>query len=662
MPHVLVSRLDVGYTGADMSEAQRDYKRVELVWPGKRTQVERVKLPFQVIERVNEVRRSEGGQASLLSNELPEWWPEGWRNKLIWGDNKYVLSSLLDEFAGKVDLIYIDPPFATGADFSYQIEVGETQVEKEPTSLEEVAYRDTWGKGTASYLQMMYERLVLARDMLASDGSIYLHCDSRMSASLRLELDEIFGADRFKNEIVWKRSDAKGDFTQGSRHYGRVHDTILYYTKSDNARWNTQFVPLSENYEKGFYRYHDPDGRRWKLENMLGPGGAAKGNPVYEVMGVTRAWRYSKERMQALIDAGLVVQTRPGTVPMQKKYLEESRGVAIGTWWDDVSMIRGWSAEKTGFTTQKPEALLERIINTSSTVGDLILDFFCGSGTTMVAAEQLGRRWIGCDLGRFAIQTSRKRLLEMRARPFEVLNLGRYERRYWQGVTAGEGIGEYYRFIVELYHGEVIPGFAHLHGIKAGHLIHIGATDAPVTEAELRNALEECKANGFTDLDVLGWEWEMGLNRDRTDVLSREFGVRLRLFNIPREVMDKRAVEAGDVHFFEVSVAELQAHVSGSETVIELCGFLPAIDEYMRKKVGEALKWSDWVDYWSVDFEFDGETFINQWQSYRTRRNRSLALRSDPHKYEKRGEHTIVIKVIDIFGNDTTQQLKVTVD
>jgi hypothetical protein len=278
----------------------------------------------------------------------------------------------------------------------------------------------------------------------------------------------------------------------------------------------------------------------------------------------------------------------------------------------------------------------------------------------MAVAEKLGRRWVGCDLGRFAIQTSRKRLLDMRAKPFEVLNLGRYERRYWQGATAGEAIGEYYRFIVELFRGEVIPGFAHLHGVKAGNLIHVGATDAPITERELRSALEECKANGFTDLDVLGWEWEMGLNRDGAERLAREYGVKLRLFNIPREVMDKRAVDAGDVHFFELSVADLEAHVSKNEAVIELCGFLPAIDDYMRKKVGDAdLKWSDWIDYWSVDFEYDGETFINQWQAYRTRKNRTLVLRSDPHRYDKPGEYTVVVKMIDIFGNDTTQQLTV---
>jgi hypothetical protein len=243
--------------------------------------------------------------------------------------------------------------------------------------------------------------------------------------------------------------------------------------------------------------------------------------------------------------------------------------------------------------------------------------------------------------------------------------VGRYERKYWQGATAGERIAEYYGFILDLFQAQALPGFTHLHGVKGDHVIHVGATDAPITERELSSALGECKGNGFTDLDVLGWEWEMGLNREGAERLGREYGVKVRLFNIPREVMDTRAIAAGDVHFFELSVAELKVEMTAdARPVVELCGFLPAVDDYMRKKLGDAqLKWSDWIDYWSVDFEYDGETFINQWQSYRTRKNRTLALRSDPkpYPYPGPGKYAIVVKVIDIFGNDTTQQLTVDV-
>ncbi len=281
----------------------------------------------------------------------------------------------------------------------------------------------------------------------------------------------------------------------------------------------------------------------------------------------------------------------------------------------------------------------------------------------MQAAEATNRRWIGVDLGRFAIQTTRKRLLSIPdCRPFEVLNLGRYERRFWQGINAGEAIWEYYRFILDLYGAQQISGFTHLHGEKAGRMVHVGATDAPVTRDELAATLAECAANGITAVDVLGWEWEMGLNPAGKDELAREHGVDVHLRNIPREVMDERAVEAGDIHFFELSVADVHAHQDDRGLVLELANFLPAVDEYMQQKIeGKVGKWSDWIDYWSVDFDFDGETFVNRWQAYRTRREPSLMLRSDPFQYDNPGSKRIVVKVIDIFGNDTTVDLEVDV-
>ena len=231
-------------------------------------------------------------------------------SKLIWGDNLLVMGSLLEKFAGKIDLIYIDPPFAAGIDFAFEASIGDSgeSVLKEHSLLEEKAYRDTWGQGADSYLQIMWQRLNLMHALLKDSGAIYVHCDWHMNSGLRLLLDQVFGADRFVNEIVWKRSDAKGDASQGSRHLPRVHDSILLYAKSEHPIWNTQFVPLDDRYVEGFYKYRDPDGRRYKMENMLGPGGARKGNPVYEVMGVTRPWRYSKERMKGLIEAGLVIR------------------------------------------------------------------------------------------------------------------------------------------------------------------------------------------------------------------------------------------------------------------------------------------------------------------------------------------------------------------
>ena len=647
-----------------MPQEPREYDRVELVWPGKRTEVERVRLPFQTIERVNDVRASaaSGAQGGLLTSasQLPDWWPEGWRNRLIWGDNKYVLSSLLDEFAGKVDLIYIDPPFATGQDFSYSTRVGETEVEKLATAVEEVAYRDTWGKGVASYLQVLYERLVVAKELLQPNGTMYVHVDHRLVTHVKFLLDEVLGADHFLNLVTWRRQIVRGMKTH-ARFMPHSADYLLIYGSQSGATWNElkteTFISIEEAERKyqrdsrGFFRTSDPG--TYSDESLIRLHGEGR-------IHVTKGGEFVVENGR--------VRTTTGSIGV--KYYREQRGdkvVEEGTVdniWDDVPGMGVVSSEYVGFPTQQPLGLLERVIEASSRPSDVVLDFFCGSGTAAVAAERLGRRWIAVDLGRFAVQTTRKRLLNMPGcRPFEVLNLGRYERRYWQGLTAGETVWEYYKFILDLYRAQAISGFTQLHGQKESRFVHVGATDAPVTFDEVARTLEECAANGLKAVDVLGWEWEMGLNPAGKDDLARKHGIDVRLIHVPREVMDKRAVDAGDVHFFELSVAAVRAEASGREASVVLDDFLPAIDEYMRQKVGDkAAKWSDWIDYWSVDFEHDGETYINQWQSYRTRKDPRLALRSAPHVYASPGTYRVVVKVIDIFGNDTTQHLDVTVN
>lgn len=586
---------------------QRHHDRVELVWPGKRTEVERVRLPFQTIERVNDARRAREGQSELASAEpIPDGWPNEWRNRLIWGDNKYVLSSLLGEFTGKVDLIYIDPPFATGADFSYNVDVGDIELEKQASVMEEVAYRDTWKEGIESYCQMMYDRLTLAYDLISNKGSIYLHCDPTVSHYLRGILDDVFGTDHFRNEVAWCYT-GPGNF---QRWFPRKHDTILSYVKANEWTFNANNVRIPHT--------------------ALHAGG---------IGGTSTSDEYREQQL--------------------------ARGKIVEDWWTDCSPVGRIATERTRYPTQKPESVLTRIIKASSNPGDLVLDFFAGSGTTMVAAEKLGRRWIGADLGRYAIHTARKRLLDIPdCRPFEVQNLGRYERRYWQGKEVGEQIGEYYRFILNLYKAHSLHGFTSIHGERAGRMVHVGATDMPVTKDELRAAVEECVENGLWALDVLGWEWEMGLNPAYRNELVAQYGVDTHLYNIPREVMEERAVDADDVHFFELSVVEVSVHVDGGEATLELTDFLPALDEYLQRKARSKIasdSWSDWIDYWSVDYEYDGETFVNQWQAYRTRREPRLALVSDPHAYAL-GRHTAVVKVIDIFGNDTTCEVAVTVE
>jgi hypothetical protein len=337
----------------------------------------------------------------------------------------------------------------------------------------------------------------------------------------------------------------------------------------------------------------------------------------------------------------------------------------------EISQITAPFPEYLRFDTQKPEALLRRIIQASSNPGDLVADFFCGSGTMLAAAEkeEFKRRWIGCDLGRFAIHTTRKRLLDIPdCQPFEILNLGKYERHYWQmnGInerhSSGEkAIYEYLAFIVKLYHAEPVIGFSHLHGKKAGRMVHVGATDAPVTLSEIIEALEECSANKMTALDVLGWEWEMGLH----DVVGHEAkrrGVDLRLLNIPREVMDKRAVEAGDVHFYELAYVETDVIRQDATVQVVLRDFvIPSLELVPLEVRDKVKKWSDYIDYWAVDWDFKEDTFHNQWQSYRTRKHPTLATESELHHYPSHGAYKLLVKVVDIFGNDTTKLLEVKV-
>ncbi len=551
--------------------------KIELRWPGKYNadgapkEIPRLNLPFQVIETINESRATREAKNARLQATLFDVWEgkegdtfeAGWRNKLIWGDNLLVMGSLLEKFAGKIDLIYIDPPFATGADFSFRTLIGDEDVTKEASLIEEKAYRDTWGLGLSSFLQMLHDRFKLMRDLLSPTGSIYVHMGWDVSHYVRVALDDVFGTDRLVNQIIWKRQTAHSDIGQGSKHMGPIHDVILFYTKSDEFPWNMQYQPYSKDYIAAFYKHVEPKtGRRYRLSDTTGPGGAAKGNPYYEFLGVKRYWRFKKERMEDLYRQGRIVQTRPGTVPAQKRYLDEMPGVPLQDLWLDINTVQPQSLERLGYDTQKPEALLDRIVKLSSNPGDLVADFFCGSGTTLAVAEKLGRRWIGCDLGRWGVHVTRKRLLGIeKCKPFDVLNLGKYERQYWQSATFGNAKGksvveqafyEYLAFVLKLYGAQPLAGMAHVHGKKGKAMIHIGAVDAPVTIAEIDAAVDECSKLKQGELHVLGWEWEMGLYDLMVDA-SKKKNVRLSLFQIPRELMEQEAAARGDVRFFELA-------------------------------------------------------------------------------------------------------------
>jgi len=713
-------------------------RELELVWDGKSHDVTNIVLPFQTIEHVDEPRKefSDESQLALFDTSTGRQ-VKGWTNKLIWGDNKYVLSSLRSgplreeiDKAGGIKLIYIDPPFDVGADFSMNISVGESDYTKEASILEEIAYRDTWGKGQDSYLSMIYERIILIHQLLHNEGTLVIHCDPRVSHRIKLVLDEVFGTDRFVNEIIWQRSTGKSLATS---RFASNHDVLLFYTKSDVYTWNSEEAYKSydpENLDKKTltkYSGIDEAGRRYTLDNLLNPN-KNRPNLTYEFMGHLKTWRWTRERMQKAFECGRVVVPSEGAVPRLKRYLDETPGIAYGDVWSDIFPINSQAKERLGYPTQKPVILTERLIRILTKKDDIVADFFCGSGATLGAAEKSGRKWIGSDLGKFAIHTSRKRLIasqrELKAsgssyRAFELLNLGRYERQVFVDALGGSDDVSDHRsktrndaflnLVIQAYGGSRTTGFKTLHGSKADRVVAVGPVNLPASRHYIQTCVEECIEKGITKLDILAFEFEMGLFPVVQDE-AKVSGVDLCLRYIPKDIFDRRAVQVGDIRFYDVAYidASIQRNDEGirvtlnNYSVFYTDGSLAKEQENLKPgrsaimvNSGKIIKiektndghllpiqtltktWKDWIDYWSVDFDFEskkeivtyekngeqvqewtgGYVFENEWQTFRTDENPILELVTSPKEVRSDKPRKIAVKVVDIFGNDTIKVL-----
>lgn len=605
----------------------------ELIWDGKydeqgrKVAPPRIALPFQTVETVNESAADRDRMQDLFATGRPT----EWRNRLIWGDKKYVLPSLLEEFAGKVNLIYIDPPFDTGANFSYTATIPddpdsegdqEATFLKQPSVIEQKAYRDTWGQGVDSYLRWFYETVVLLRDLLTEDGNLFVHLDWHVGHYAKCVLDEAFGTDSFVNEIVWYYYNKLHDSRK--RLLPRAHDVIFRYAKSPGKQVH---YPLKEKREQPVVKlkYRKVAG---EIQNIIGPDGKA----------VT--------------------------------YLSTERTI------DDVWRIRclqpANKEERLPFDTQKPEDFLERILALGTVPNDLVLDCFCGSGTSAAVAEKLNRRWITCDLGRFAIHTTRKRLLGIPSvKPFVVQNLGKYERQAWQKAEFGDGAEaatqSYRQFVLELYHAQPVSGYLWLHGSRSGRMVHVGGVDSPVTRADITGMVTEFrKAVGTgkdaptrSGLDVLGWDFAFELNETAKQDAELA-GINLRLIRIPREVLEKKAVEQGDIKFFELAALNVGVKTKARKVTLTLKDFIIPLDDVPEEVQQAVTHWEQWIDYWAVDWDNSDDTFHNEWQSYRTRKDKTIA-REASHTYAEPGKYLVLVKVIDILGNDTTKLLQVEV-
>jgi len=634
----------------------------ELIWEGKYDEkgelkpVDRTILPFQVVETVNESRADrEKAQRDLFTKQARD---SEWRNMLIWGDNKVVMSSLLPRFAGKINLIYIDPPFATGQDFSFRVRVGDEEFVKEPSIIEEKAYRDTWGRGLDSYLQMMFERLSLMRELLAEDGTIYVHVGPGISRYVGAAMDEIFGPERCLNEVIWRRTYAHSD----PNRCGVIHDSIHLYRKGESHTWNVVRTPPSPDYLGEFFdQVDEKTGRRYMRVDLTAAGVTKDGESGRPWRGIDpsawgRHWAFVPSELDRLDKEGKIHWPKKG-MPRLKRFLEEFEGVVLQDVWTDIRKIHNRSPELLGFDTQKPEALLDRIVRASSNEGDLVADFFCGSGTTGAVAEKLGRRWIMCDLSKWAIQVTRKRLLQIEGcKPFEILNLGNYERHKLaaNGVAGWE---RYVKFILDLYRAEPVTGFKMLHGKKARASVHIGSVDSPITMREIRETLKEAKEANIREVHFLGWDFEMGLH-DLTKEIEEDFGVKPRLISIPKEALEVKDPAKEQIRFFDLNYLELAHTVRGKTLSVTIKDFIIANPEYLPDEVRAKIKkFADYIDYWAVDWDYHDDTFHNGWQSFRTRKNPKLETKA-VHVYDGAGIHKVLVKVVDIFGNDTTKMIE----
>lgn len=665
--------------------------KTELVWEGKydeygnrrEVDIAGAALPLQKIETIDEPRsRAEavGDQKALFAlNEQAQQLGD-FRNQLIWGDNKLVMASLLKgDFRGKIDLVYIDPPFDVGADFTMNIPVGDEKetVMKDQSALEMVAYRDMWGKGKDSFIAMTYERLMLMRDLLAEDGSIYVHCDYRVSAYFRVVLDEIFGDHNFRNELIWKRRVGTSSSVHESNRFGVCTDVIFFYAASDRTELIPQYNMNAADYQEYIeakFTLVDENGRRFHSGDLGNP--SPRPNLMYEYKGYKppkNGWAISREKMEQWDREGrLHFPKEPGGRLRRKRFLDELRGMPVQNLWTDIPEINSQADERIGYPTQKPEALLERIIKASSKEGDLVADFFCGSGTTGAVAERLGRRWIMADLGRFSIHTSRKRMIELQRtlhldgkpyRAFDVYNLGRYERQWWQRERLKGADKEHRRVVLEFYKAEPIENSTSplIHGRKGRALVHVDSIDSIFTRRELRLVAEAAKAAGAQQVNCLAWEFEMDL-RLQANSVQAELGIEIRLVRIPREIMEKNRTQ---VTFFEIATLQAEPVITKAEknrlVNIKLKTFLPSLAEIPEKEL-EALEQRaikhgfDFIDFWAVDFDYqDGQPFKHHWQAYRTRKDRGLPTVTDQsYVYEKAGKYTACVKVVDTFGCDTS--------
>ena len=606
------------------------------------------------------------GQVPNIPNDFNAALDGGtWMNRLVYGDNLLTMQALLagdpqtglPSLRGKVDLIYIDPPFDSKADYRTPITLPNANLEQKPTVIEQFAYADTWEEGTISYLKMIYPRLMLMKELLSKKGSIYVHIDWHIGAYVKIILDDIFEKDNFRNEIIWKRGTVKGAKAVGNQ-YARNHDMILYYSRSNDYVYHTQYLPYTEEYIKQRYTKDDNDGRGPYTDQAIG----------------TR----SEESLKELEKDNRIFVTSNGKRRV-KYYLSEAKGIALDDSWNDISEVNSMAKENVGYATQKPEPLLERIIKASSNEGDLVCDFFGGSGTTAAVAEKLGRRWITCDIGKPAALVMRKRFIDQDVKPFLYQSIGDYQKEAFHNNKKLRRVGDLSQVVLGLF--GALPftpeqvsdrNFGYIKGTRT--LVMVDSPNRLTTAATVRRAVEAKASLLGGDWDkviVLGWNFAF----DISQAIEKYKNSNVEVLVIPPDLLDKlskkgfkkliadKTVRFSSLQYLVVNPVEVKTNESGEDELsISLNNYVLLspdnipLDDKDKLKLQQVMEQDplSLVEYWSIDPDYDGETFRSTWQDYRENVDND----SDPlHcvystriKMTHKDERKVCVKAVDVFG------------
>ncbi|WP_137864894.1 MULTISPECIES: DNA methyltransferase [unclassified Sphingomonas] len=615
-------------------------------------------------------------------------------SRLIYGDNLLAVAALLSgsdnqrSIRGRVDLIYIDPPFDSKMDYRTKINILGGDFHQKPTAIEQFAYSDTWHDGTKSYLESLVPLLYILKECLSPRGSIYIHLGKTVSNYVKVVADTVFGADNFHNEITWKRSHAHGDTGQGAKHYGRVTESIFLYSKGSPI-WNPAYTAYTPEILARDYKYVDAEtGEKYRLMPVDGPGGAAKGNPFYEFLGVKGYWRYSETKMKELHEAGEIVLSSTGKSLSRKKFLRDAKGTPVTELWDDVNRISPTSKERLNYPTQKPEALLERIISTSSEPGSLVLDCFVGSGTTAAVAERLGRKWIATDLGKPACMVARKRLIDQEAKPFLYQHIGDYQVEQMRSTMGAKfRIGDLAEIVLGLFGALPLPveenpnkNMGRLHGSKT--LVLADSPNKMTGLATLRRAIEirDNLMGGWDKVIILGWNFSPTIGHD-IEALGQ--GDRLEVLVIPPDLLDRlkkkgHKLKADEVRFSSLQYLKLgevkrEQSGEGEALSVDIANYVLLspealnLDDSNRDKLQKVINADPMalIEYWSVDPDYDGEVFRSVWQDYRGNTEND----DDPYRVitkarltglpKKEGKRRVCVRVVDVFGFEAEATVEV---